>query len=252
MFPFELENERQAPVAERARRHRDHPPERRRDRRLRVLGAVLRRGPSPRRCERREGGRRRGNGMRRPTTRSPTPSSPGAWRCSIGSSCAATSGRSTPAAARAGSPPSCGSACPEGRLIAVDGSEAMIDKARERLGDGATYIVADLCRAAARRAGRPGLLDRDLPLDRRPRAALRAGSARPSRRVGAWSRSAAAQGNVAEHAAVIARSRRPAGVLPHLARRCSLWNFAAPRGDRAPAARRRVQRRHAAGSSRSR
>jgi trans-aconitate 2-methyltransferase len=33
---------------------------------------------------------------------------------------------------------------PKGRLIAVDGSEAMIAKARERLGDRATYLVTDL------------------------------------------------------------------------------------------------------------
>ena len=33
---------------------------------------------------------------------------------------------------------------PEGELIAVDGSEAMIAKARERLGSRATYLVADL------------------------------------------------------------------------------------------------------------
>src|SRR5712672_2915874 len=33
---------------------------------------------------------------------------------------------------------------PEGRLIAVDGSEAMIAKARERLGDRVSYLVADL------------------------------------------------------------------------------------------------------------
>ena len=33
---------------------------------------------------------------------------------------------------------------PRGRLIAVDGSEAMVLKARERLGDSASYMVADL------------------------------------------------------------------------------------------------------------
>ncbi|MDX6594773.1 MAG: trans-aconitate 2-methyltransferase, partial [Solirubrobacterales bacterium] len=33
---------------------------------------------------------------------------------------------------------------PRGSLIAADGSEAMIAKARERLGGGATYLVADL------------------------------------------------------------------------------------------------------------
>ncbi|HEY4779444.1 MAG TPA: class I SAM-dependent methyltransferase, partial [Solirubrobacterales bacterium] len=33
---------------------------------------------------------------------------------------------------------------PEGSVLAVDGSEAMIAKARERLGDRADYLVADL------------------------------------------------------------------------------------------------------------
>ena len=33
---------------------------------------------------------------------------------------------------------------PEGHLIAVDGSEAMIEKARERLGEETDYVVADL------------------------------------------------------------------------------------------------------------
>ena len=33
---------------------------------------------------------------------------------------------------------------PDGELIAVDGSEAMIAKARERLGEGVTYVVTDL------------------------------------------------------------------------------------------------------------
>ena len=33
---------------------------------------------------------------------------------------------------------------PKGRVIAVDGSEAMVEKAKERLGDRADYLVADL------------------------------------------------------------------------------------------------------------
>ena len=39
---------------------------------------------------------------------------------------------------------SCSSGCREGSLLAVDGSEAMVAKARERLGDRARYLVADL------------------------------------------------------------------------------------------------------------
>src|SRR3954454_14398990 len=33
---------------------------------------------------------------------------------------------------------------PDGSVLAVDGSEAMVAKARERLGDRASYLVADL------------------------------------------------------------------------------------------------------------
>ena len=67
-----------------------------------------------------------------------------------------------------------------------------------RQGEGATRRSGRLPgrrprRAGAGRAGRPRLLDRDLPLDPRPRRALRAGSARRCGRAAGWSPSAAAR-----------------------------------------------------------
>ena len=58
----------------------------------------------------------------------------GRWRCSSGSSCAATRPCSTPAAARGRVTAMLIERLPDGRVIAVDGSAAMVEKARERLG----------------------------------------------------------------------------------------------------------------------
>ena len=79
---------------------------------------------------------------------------------------------------------------PEGRIVAVDGSAAMIAKARERLGRAGDLHRRRPLRARAGGAGRPRLLDRDLPLDRRPRPPLRSACGRPCARVAAWSPSA--------------------------------------------------------------
>ncbi len=62
---------------------------------------------------------------------------------------------------------------PDGHVIAVDGSEAMVAETRKRFGDAVTAFAVRPGRARARRAGRRDPLDRDLPLDPRPRAALR-------------------------------------------------------------------------------
>ncbi len=70
---------------------------------------------------------------------------------------------------------------PEGRVIGVDGSPSMVEKAREQLvgyGERIELIVADLGELELERAGRRRLLERDLPLDPRPRAALRAPASR--------------------------------------------------------------------------
>ena len=86
------------------------------------------------------------------------------------------------------------SGCPRGRVIAVDGSEAMIAKARERLGERRDLSSSPTCsELELDGAGRPRLLDRDLPLDPRPRPALRAACARPACRAAGWSPSAAAR-----------------------------------------------------------
>ena len=58
----------------------------------------------------------------------------------------------------------------------------MIEAARERLGDRAELHVADLLDARPRRRGRRDPVDGDLPLDRRPRPALRAAARAPARR----------------------------------------------------------------------
>ena len=58
---------------------------------------------------------------------------------------------------------------PRGEVVAVDGSPAMVEQARERLGDRVEVFVADLLELELDRAGRRDPLDRDVPLDRRPR-----------------------------------------------------------------------------------
>ncbi len=63
-----------------------------------------------------------------------------------------------------------------GHLIGVDGSAAMVEQARERLGSGVTLIHSDLLELELPRAGRRRALDRHLPLDPRPRPALESGS----------------------------------------------------------------------------
>jgi len=116
---------------------------------------------------------------------------------------------------------------PGGRIIAVDGSEAMIAKARERLGDGASYMVADLSE-----------LELDEPVDlvfstatfhwildherlfRHLRAALR-----PGGRVVAQ---CGGQGNVLEHAKAIAAVAARPEFAPHFEGATGMWNFAGP------------------------
>jgi len=116
---------------------------------------------------------------------------------------------------------------PNGSLLAVDGSEAMIAKARERLGDRASYLVADL---AELRVNEPvdlvfstatfhWLPDHDR-LFARLHAALRPGARLVAQCGGA--------GNVAAHAAVIAEVAAQPRFATHLQQAEGLWNFAAP------------------------
>ena len=72
---------------------------------------------------------------------------------------------------------------PDGSVVALDGSPAMIEQARSRLarfGDRVEYVVADLGRPPAhRRTGRRDPLDRDVPLGPRPRRDVREPGGRP-------------------------------------------------------------------------
>jgi trans-aconitate 2-methyltransferase len=114
---------------------------------------------------------------------------------------------------------------PDGRLIAVDGSAAMVAKARERLGDRVTYLVADLSE-----------LQLDEPVDlifstatlhwiqdhdrlfERLRATLRPG--------GRLVAQCGGEGNVAEHARVIATVAARPEFSSHFDGVTGIWNFA--------------------------
>ena len=122
----------------------------------------------------------RATGTRRPTTRL-RPAVDGRGRFSSVSSCAATRPCSTPDAAPARHRELI-ERLPDGQVIAVDGSQAMIAKARERLGRRDDDYWSPTSRARARRAGRPGLLDRDLPLDCSTTTALSQPAPRPEAR----------------------------------------------------------------------
>jgi trans-aconitate 2-methyltransferase len=114
---------------------------------------------------------------------------------------------------------------PEGRLIAVDGSAAMVAKARERLGDRATYLVADLSELEIdapvdlvfSTATFHWILDHDR-LFAKLRAALRPG--------GRLVAQCGGEGNVAEHATAIATVAGQPRFAEHLSGMTGLWNFA--------------------------
>lgn len=116
---------------------------------------------------------------------------------------------------------------PEGRLIAVDGSEAMVEKARERLGDRASYLVADLSELELEEpvdlifstATFHWIADHDR-LFERLRAALR-----PAGRLVAQ---CGGEGNVAAYAEVIQEVATEPQYAPHLQDLEGIWNFAGP------------------------
>jgi trans-aconitate 2-methyltransferase len=114
---------------------------------------------------------------------------------------------------------------PGGRLLAVDGSEAMIAKARERLGDSVSYLVSDLSELEL---GEPvdlifstatfhWILDHDV-LFQRLLAALRPG--------GRLVAQCGGDGNVAEHARVIATVAARPEFAGHFGEMTGMWNFA--------------------------
>ncbi|HET7484658.1 MAG TPA: methyltransferase domain-containing protein, partial [Solirubrobacterales bacterium] len=116
---------------------------------------------------------------------------------------------------------------PSGSLLAVDASEAMIAKARERLGDRASYLVADLSELAVDEpvdlifstATFHWILDHDR-LFARLRGALRPG--------GRLVAQCGGLGNVADHARAIASVAVHPEFAPHFGGMTVMWNFAGP------------------------
>jgi trans-aconitate 2-methyltransferase len=116
---------------------------------------------------------------------------------------------------------------PRGRLVAVDGSAAMVAKARERLGERVTYLVSDLTQLELvepvdlifSTATFHWILDHEL-LFARLRAALRPG--------GRLVAQCGGEGNVAEHARAIAAVAARPEFAEHLERMTGMWNFAGP------------------------
>jgi trans-aconitate 2-methyltransferase len=116
---------------------------------------------------------------------------------------------------------------PNGRLLAVDGSESMIAKARQRLGDDVTYLVADLSGLEIAEpvdlifstATFHWITDHDR-LFAHLHAALRSG--------GRLVAQCGGKGNVARHAEAIAAAGSRPEFAPHLAGMEAMWNFASP------------------------
>lgn len=116
---------------------------------------------------------------------------------------------------------------PEGRLTAVDGSEAMITKAKERLGERAAYVVSDLSELSLPEpvdlifstATFHWIVDHER-LFTRLRENLVPGGRLVAQCGGA--------GNVAEHAKAIAAVATRPEYLPHFEGMEAMWNFAPP------------------------
>lgn len=116
---------------------------------------------------------------------------------------------------------------PEGSMIAVDGSEAMIAKAQERLGERSSYVVSDLSELALPErvdlifstATFHWIVDHE-----RLFARLRANLVPGGRLVA----QCGGEGNVAEHAKAIAAVAARPEYLPHFEGMTAMWNFAAP------------------------
>ena len=112
-----------------------------------------------------------------------------------------------------------------GSVLAVDGSEAMVAKARERLGDRASYLVADLAELEIAEpvdlvfstATFHWILDHDR-LFRRLRAALRPGGRLVAQCGGV--------GNVARHAQAIAAVAARSRFAARFGEATGIWNFA--------------------------
>ncbi len=116
---------------------------------------------------------------------------------------------------------------PGGRVIAVDGSEAMVEKAKERLGDRASYLVSDLVELEPAEpvdlvfstATFHWIPDHER-LFQRLRAALK-----PDGRLVAQ---CGGYGNVADHTRAIAAVASDPEYGRHLSAARAIWNFATP------------------------
>jgi trans-aconitate 2-methyltransferase len=116
---------------------------------------------------------------------------------------------------------------PEGRVLAVDGSEAMVAKARESLGAGVSYLVADLAELEVEEpvdlvfstATFHWIQDHER-LFGRLRAALRPG--------GRLVAQCGGEGNVARHAEAIAKVAARPEFAHHFGAASGIWNFAGP------------------------
>jgi trans-aconitate 2-methyltransferase len=117
---------------------------------------------------------------------------------------------------------------PDGRVLAVDGSQAMIEKARERLGDRVSYLVADLSELELEEpvdvifstATFHWIVDHD-DLFRHLHAALQPG--------GRLFAQCGGQGNVAAYAETIVEVMALPEFAPHFAGMSATWNFAGPK-----------------------
>ncbi|MGH2955689.1 MAG: class I SAM-dependent methyltransferase [Solirubrobacterales bacterium] len=116
---------------------------------------------------------------------------------------------------------------PQGRVIVLDGSEDMIAKARERLGDRVDYLVMDLAELESPEpvdlvfstATFHWVLDHD-NLFRRIHGVLRPGGRLVAQCGGA--------GNVARLAEAIAKAAADPEIAPHFEGMSAMWNFASP------------------------
>jgi trans-aconitate 2-methyltransferase len=116
---------------------------------------------------------------------------------------------------------------PQGRVIAVDGSAAMVEKAKERLGDRVDYLVSDLVELELEQpvdlvfstATLHWIHDHDA-LFARLRAALKPG--------GRLVAQCGGKGNVATHTQAIAAVAADPNYAQHLTGAKALWNFASP------------------------
>jgi len=116
---------------------------------------------------------------------------------------------------------------PNGRVIAVDGSEAMVEKAKERLGERADYLVSDLVELELHEpvdmvfstATLHWIPDHDA-LFRQLRGVLEPG--------GRLVAQCGGKGNVATHTQAIAAVAADPDYAQHLTQAKALWNFSSP------------------------